>query len=117
MKPVELPRSVLDRHAVVYVRQSSMTQVEQNLESQRRQYELADVARSYGFVDVTVIDEDLRRSASGATHPAPPDVTTPNASGMLTATVVGPTPGPVALKIDWSHQGANRQSSRRSKTN
>lgn len=61
MKPAELPRSVLDRRAIVYVRQSSMTQVEQNLESQRRQYELVDVARCYGFVDVAVIDEDLGR--------------------------------------------------------
>jgi DNA invertase Pin-like site-specific DNA recombinase len=40
-------------------------QVQENLESQRRQYELADLARSYGFRDVRVIDDDLGRSASG----------------------------------------------------
>lgn len=36
-----------------------------NLESQRRQYDLVDIARSYGFVDIEVIDDDLGRSASG----------------------------------------------------
>jgi len=61
-----LPASVLKRKAVVYVRQSSPSQVETNLESQRRQYELVDVARRRGFRDVEVIDDDLGRSASGA---------------------------------------------------
>jgi Resolvase, N terminal domain len=36
-----------------------------NLESQRRQYELVDVARQRGFHDIEVIDDDLGRSASG----------------------------------------------------
>src|SRR5437879_3664444 len=36
-----------------------------NLESQRRQYELVDLARRRGFRDVEVIDDDLGRSASG----------------------------------------------------
>jgi hypothetical protein len=40
-------------------------QVTENLESQRQQYELADLARSYGFRDVAVIDADLGVSASG----------------------------------------------------
>ena len=62
----ELPASVLCRKAVVYVRQSTSVQVTENLESQRRQYELADLARSYGFKDVTIIDADLGVSASGA---------------------------------------------------
>src|SRR3970282_2509518 len=39
--------------------------VQEHLESQRRQYELVELARSYGFRDVSVIDEDLGRSASG----------------------------------------------------
>jgi hypothetical protein len=39
--------------------------VHDNLESQRRQYELADLARAYGFHDVISIDDDLGRSASG----------------------------------------------------
>ena len=35
-----------------------------NLESKRRQYDLVDVARQRGFVDVEIIDDDLGRSAS-----------------------------------------------------
>src|SRR5437667_1060084 len=60
-----LPATVLKRKAVVYVRQSTQAQVQTNLESQRRQYELVDVARRRGFRDVEVIDDDLGRSASG----------------------------------------------------
>lgn len=60
-----LPAAVLKRKAVVYVRQSTQAQVKSNLESQRRQYELVDVARRRGFQDVEVIDDDLGRSASG----------------------------------------------------
>lgn len=66
MKRTELPASVLDRRAIVYVRQSTGIQVEENLESQRRQYELADHARIYGFHDIVVIDDDLGISASGS---------------------------------------------------
>ena len=61
-----LPRSVLTRIAVVYIRQSTPAQVRENLESQRRQYELVDVARRHGFGRVDVIDDDLGLSASGA---------------------------------------------------
>jgi DNA invertase Pin-like site-specific DNA recombinase len=60
-----LPASVLARKAVVYVRQSTPHQVQVNLESQRRQYELVDVARRRGFSEVEVIDDDLGRTASG----------------------------------------------------
>jgi DNA invertase Pin-like site-specific DNA recombinase len=55
----------LGRAAVVYVRQSTMAQVTGNLESQRRQYDLAGTARATGFTSVTVIDDDLGRSGSG----------------------------------------------------
>jgi DNA invertase Pin-like site-specific DNA recombinase len=55
----------LARNAVVYVRQSTMTQVVGNTESQRRQYGLADQARAVGFAAVEVIDDDLGRSGSG----------------------------------------------------
>lgn len=55
----------LARRAVIYVRQSTPTQVAENLESQRRQYELADRARELGFERVEVIDSDLGRSGSG----------------------------------------------------
>jgi excisionase family DNA binding protein len=60
-----IPANVLKRKAVVYVRQSTQSQVMTNLESQRRQYDLVDVARQRGFTDVEVIDDDLGRSASG----------------------------------------------------
>jgi DNA invertase Pin-like site-specific DNA recombinase len=60
-----LPVAVLKRKAVVYVRQSTQAQVQNNLESKRRQYELVDVARRWGFSDVEVIDDDLGRTASG----------------------------------------------------
>lgn len=60
-----IPAGVLNRKAVVYVRQSTQSQVMTNLESQRRQYDLVAVARQHGFVDVEVIDDDMGRSASG----------------------------------------------------
>jgi len=49
-----------------YVRQSTPQQVQLNLESQRRQYELVEVARRRGFTNIEVIDDDLGRAASGA---------------------------------------------------
>lgn len=60
-----LPATVLRRKAVVYVRQSTQTQVQTNLESQRRQYDLVEEARRRGFAQIEVIDDDLGRSASG----------------------------------------------------
>ena len=60
-----LPAEVLRRKAVVYVRQSTQTQVQNNLESKRRQYDLVAEARRRGFTQVEVIDDDLGRSASG----------------------------------------------------
>jgi DNA invertase Pin-like site-specific DNA recombinase len=62
----KIQRSHQERAAIVYVRQSSMGQVRHNLESQRRQYQLADLARQLGFATVTVIDEDQGRSGSGS---------------------------------------------------
>lgn len=61
-----LPATVLKRKAVVYVRQSTQSQVQTNLEGQRRQYDLVAEARRRGFVNIEVIDDDLGRSASGA---------------------------------------------------
>ena len=61
-----LPAAVLQRKAVVYVRQSTPQQVQANLESQRRQYELVEVARRRGFTNIDVIDDDLGRTASGS---------------------------------------------------
>jgi DNA invertase Pin-like site-specific DNA recombinase len=55
MNTDKIQRSHLERAAIIYVRQSSMEQVRHNLESQRRQYELADLARQLGFAEVIVI--------------------------------------------------------------
>lgn len=55
----------LGRGAVVYIRQSTMGQVMEHTESQRRQYALAESARSLGFASVALIDDDLGRSGSG----------------------------------------------------
>lgn len=65
MRPADLPAALLKRRAVVYVRQSTASQVHDNLESQRRQYGLVELARQYGFQQVDTIDDDLGRSASG----------------------------------------------------
>ena len=58
----------LARAAIVYVRQSTAAQVVGNLESQRRQYDLAGAARATGFTSVKVIDDDLRSSRRQAPH-------------------------------------------------
>ena len=55
----------LQRKALVYIRQSTMAQVADNRESQRRQYALADRARDLGFQSIETIDDDLGRSGSG----------------------------------------------------
>lgn len=59
----------LARRACVYIRQSTPDQVQNNLESQRRQYALADRAKQLGWTDVDVIDDDLGCSGSGAHRP------------------------------------------------
>lgn len=59
----------LSRCACVYVRQSTPDQVQNNLESQRRQYALAERARQLGWEQVEVIDDDLGRSGSGTLRP------------------------------------------------
>ena len=51
----------LARAAIVYVRQSTADQVIHNVESRRRQYGLVERARSLGWTDVGVIDDDLGR--------------------------------------------------------
>ena len=56
----------LRRKAVVYIRQSTPGQVSGNLESQRRQYALREVAEGLGFAAIEVIDDDLGRSGSGS---------------------------------------------------
>jgi len=57
----------LQRTALVYVRQSSPTQLERNTESTDRQYKLVDRATAWGWAraQIIVIDEDQGRSGSG----------------------------------------------------
>ena len=59
----------LAREAVVYIRQSTPGQLRHNHESRRRQYGLKDRARSLGWHEPVVIDEDLGRSGSGTARP------------------------------------------------
>ena len=59
----------LARGAYVYVRQSTADQLRNNHESRRRQYALADRARSLGWTEVVVIDDDLGVSAGGVARP------------------------------------------------
>ncbi len=58
----------LARKAYVYVRQSTMAQVEHNVESRERQYELAERAVALGWPagEVVVVDEDQGRSGKSA---------------------------------------------------
>jgi DNA invertase Pin-like site-specific DNA recombinase len=65
--PAKITTGHLARAAFVYVRQSTLTQVQDNLESQRRQYGLVDQARAWGWHRVEVIDDDLGRSGGGRT--------------------------------------------------
>ena len=54
----------LQLKAIIYLRQSSPKQVEQNLESQRLQYAMAERAKALGFTNVEIIDCDLGKSAA-----------------------------------------------------
>jgi DNA invertase Pin-like site-specific DNA recombinase len=65
MNHPKLTPECLLRAAIVYVRQSTPSQVTHHLESQRRQYALEDRARALGFQRITVIDDDLGRTGSG----------------------------------------------------
>lgn len=65
--PAEAPKVAqrhLSRRALVYVRQSTLKQVEENSESTRLQYALTERAASLGWAPsmVGVIDSDLGRS-------------------------------------------------------
>ena len=55
----------LERAAYVYIRQSTLQQVRNNLESRRRQYALEDRARAFGFKQVVVIDDDTGTTGTG----------------------------------------------------
>jgi len=60
----------LERQAYVYIRQSSMGQVRENLESQDLQYQLGHRAHALGWhpEQIAVIDDDLGKSAVSTSH-------------------------------------------------
>ena len=53
------------RKAILYVRQSSVYQVQHNEESRRMQYAMETRLRELGWTEIEVIDDDLGRSAAG----------------------------------------------------
>lgn len=60
----------LRRPAMIAIRQSTLWQVRSHQESRRRQYDLVERARTLGWTQVIVIDDDLGRSgASSANRP------------------------------------------------
>src|SRR5215468_6156785 len=67
MTPAEITAAQHSRKAAIYIRQSTLTQVAENLESQRRQYGLVERAAELGWrrSDILVIDDDLGVSGSG----------------------------------------------------
>ena len=62
----KITSSHLQRNAYIYIRQSTEHQVRDNIESQQRQYELADLARKHRWDEqsIIVIDDDLGKSGS-----------------------------------------------------
>ena len=68
MSELKVTASHLRRPAVIYVRQSTLAQVERNTESTMRQYDLVARAQALGWPRsaVTVIDEDLGLSGASA---------------------------------------------------
>ena len=60
----------LARQACIYIRQSTMGQVRFNQESTERQYNLADQARSLGWIpeQIRILDRDLGHSGERATN-------------------------------------------------
>jgi DNA invertase Pin-like site-specific DNA recombinase len=59
----------LARQACVYIRQSTPGQVQNNLESKRGQYALAERAKQLGWAEIEIIDDDLGRSGTGTHRP------------------------------------------------
>lgn len=69
MMSSKITQEHLARSALIYVRQSTMDQVINNKESQRRQYALVERAKALGWKDIQVIDDDLGRSGGGIERP------------------------------------------------
>jgi len=100
----KLQQHHLDRHAFVYVRQSTGHQVRNHLQGRQRQYDLSDRARELGFSQVKLIDEDQGKSGSGL-------VDRPGFAALLSAVCEGKAGAVFALEAsrlarnnrDWHH--------------
>ena len=60
----------LSRLSYVYIRQSTLAQVQHNVESRRVQERLVERAQSLGWTTPRLIDDDLACSASGVVQRA-----------------------------------------------
>lgn len=93
-----------ERSAHVYIRQSTLQQVQQNVESNRRQYALRERAAALGFSSVVVVDDDLGISGAGTQE-------RPGFSRLLAAVCNGEVGAVFALEAsrlarnnrDWHH--------------
>lgn len=93
-----------DRSAYIYIRQSTLQQVQHNVESNRRQYALRERAGALGFSSVVVVDDDLGISGAGTQQ-------RPGFSRLLAAVCNGEVGAVFALEAsrlarnnrDWHH--------------
>lgn len=93
-----------DRSAYIYIRKSTLQQVQHNVESNRRQYALRERAAALGFNSVIVVDDDLGVSGSGTQQ-------RPGFSRLLAAVCNGEVGAVFALEAsrlarnnrDWHH--------------
>lgn len=93
-----------ERSAYIYIRQSTLQQVQHNIESSRRQYGLRERAAALGFGSVVVVDEDLGISGTGTKQ-------RPGFSRLLAAVCDGEVGAVFALEAsrlarnnrDWHH--------------
>ena len=71
----KVTRRHLERDAYLYVRQSTIRQVFENVESTKRQYALRERAVALGWPGerVVVIDQDLGQSGASAVESDTPD--------------------------------------------
>jgi DNA invertase Pin-like site-specific DNA recombinase len=67
---IQVQADQLNKQAIVYIRQSTAKQVQQNQESTRRQYQLAERAHEMGRPQplIRVIDDDLGISGASSDH-------------------------------------------------
>lgn len=94
----------LRKSAVLYVRQSTVSQIQDHAESRKLQYGLAERAREIGFSSVEVIDDDLGLSGSG-------HVNRPGFERLVSLVCSGEVGGVVCMEAsrlarngrDWHH--------------